>query len=158
MPPPPPSHASARRRWFYGPSTPFVLPPPPSQARVRWRWVLCFFDPVRAATTSLACDSEMEVGFMSFQPFLHHHHLPCMQEWDGGGFYGLSTPFAPPPLPLHTTVSQMWALWPFDPIRTAATPRVQQWVGGGLYGLSTPFVLLPPPLHATVSRSLSGSW
>jgi len=158
MPPPPPSCASARWRWFYGPLTLFMLPPPPSQARARQRWVLCFFDPIRAAATSLACDSEMEVGFMSFQPLLHCHHLPCMQEQDGGGFYGLSTPFTPPPLPSHTTVSQMWvfmALWPHSHRRYPSHATVgQRW----FVWLLTLFVLLPPPLHATVSRSLSGSW
>jgi hypothetical protein len=92
------------------------------------------FRPVHAAATSIACKSETEVVSMVFRPRSHRRHFPCIQQRVGCGF-----------------------LWPFDPVRTAATQSMQQRVGGGLYGLSTPFALPPPPLHATASRSLSGS-
>ena len=59
------------------------------------------FDPVYAASTSLACKSETEVGLMSFQPRSRCRHLPRMQQRDGGGVYVVSTPFASPPPPSH---------------------------------------------------------
>ena len=66
--------------------------------------VLWPYDPARAAATSLACNSETEVGFyglstpfasllaceevgfMSFRPRSRCRHLPRMQQRDGGGF------------------------------------------------------------------------
>jgi hypothetical protein len=41
--------------------------------------------------------------------------LPTVQEQDGGGLYGLSTPFTLPPLLLHMTASQMWAFMAIQP-------------------------------------------
>jgi hypothetical protein len=108
-PPPPLACKSETEVDFYVVSTLFAPPPPPRmQERVRGgilgsfdpvhaastslacksesEVVLWPFDPVRAATTSLACNSETEVDFMSFRPLSHRHHLPRMQERDGGGF------------------------------------------------------------------------
>src|SRR6266567_1988187 len=134
-------------------------PPPPSRAKARRRWVLCLFNPIRAAATSLACNSETEVGFMSFQPLSHHHHLPriararwrwifrgfrpCLcrlhlprvQKRDGGGSYVFSTPFLLPPPSSHATARRRWGLCRFNPFRITTTSlALQERNGGGFLG------------------------
>jgi len=181
MPPPPPPHARARRRWFYGLSTPFVLPPPPSYATARRRWGFMAFDPVHV-TTSLAGKSETEVGFMSFRPrSRRRRHLPRMQQRDGSGFYVVLTPFASPPPPSHVRARRRWIFMSFRPrSRRRHLPRMQERVGGGFlvgfdpvraaatsltynsewdvgcYGLSTPFAPLLPGfflMHSVAIRA-----
>jgi len=111
---------------FYVVSTPFASLPPSSLARARWRWflwpfalfappqppshemevVLWPFDPVRTTATSLAYNSELDVGFygpltpfapplpltcnsesevvcMAFRLRSRCRHLPCMQQQAG---------------------------------------------------------------------------
>ncbi len=41
---------------------------------------------VRVPTTSLACNSEADVGITIVRPRSCRRHLPCIQQRDGGGF------------------------------------------------------------------------
>ena len=43
-------------------------------------WLLLCFYAVRVTTTSLACNSKLEVVFTPFRQCLYHHHLPHMQK------------------------------------------------------------------------------
>jgi hypothetical protein len=114
---------------FYVFSTPFALLPPSSHATARRGGFMWPFDPVHAATSSLVCNSETEVGF-----------------------YVISTPFALPP-PSHTRARRRWIFRGFRPHSCRLyLPRMQEQDGGGFYVFSTPFALPPPPSHAIARR------
>jgi hypothetical protein len=124
---------------FYVFSTPFALLPPPSHATVRRGGSMWPFDSVHAATSSLVCTSETEVGF----------HV-------------ILTLFALPP-PSHARARRRWIFRGFDLVHAASTslacqsetvvvcmefqpclrrhhlPRMQPRDGGGFYVVSTPF-------------------
>jgi hypothetical protein len=97
--------------------------------------VLWPFDPVHAAATSLACNSETEVGFYAFRPRSRCHHLPRRQERDGGGVYVVSSPFASPPPFSHARARRRWIFTSFRPrSRRRHLPRMQERVRGGFLG------------------------
>ena len=126
--------------------TPFVLPPP-SHARAKGRWD---FNPIHAATTSLACKSEKEVGFMSFHPRSCRRHLACNSKT--GKFYVISTLFASSP-PSHARARRRWIFMSFRPRwHRHHLLHGQERIGGGFYVASTPFASPPSPSHARVSR------
>ena len=91
--------------------------------------LLCGFDPVCAPTTSLACKSETEVAF-----------------------YGVSTPFAPPPPPSRAKARRRWPFMGFRPrSRPTTSLACKSEVEVGFCGVSTPFGTPPPPSRASAS-------
>jgi hypothetical protein len=138
---------------FHGPSIPFALPPPPLQARARRRWVFMSARPCSRHRHLPSHATARQVSFMSFQPLSHFRHLPRMQERDGGDFYVISTPFAPPPPPpSYARASQSGFLGGLDPVHAAVTsPTYNSESDVGFYGPSTLFApLLPPRMQQRV--------
>ena len=114
-------------------------------------------------TTSLACKSETEVVFyeastpasslVHVPPHSNPHHLPRVQQRDGGGICGLSTAFAPPPPPSHAKARRRWPFLQFRPRSDCHhLPRVQKRDGGECLWGFEPLQAPPPPSHTKARR------